>query len=70
MVEAVDGVDALNKAKQQNPNFPEALLLEGEIHFQNKEYKIARQTLEALWDRPELPYWVVDEADNILNQIP
>ena len=68
--EEAKAISILRKIEQQNPNYPEALLLEGEMHFQNEEYKMARQTLEALWDRPEMPYWIADEADNILNQIP
>jgi len=68
--EETQAISILRKIKQQNPNYPEALLLEGEMHVQNEEYNKARQILESLWERPELPDWIVDEADNILNQIP
>ncbi len=63
-------IKLLNEIKKQNPDYLEAILLDGEIHTRNKNFKKARQIFESLWEYPELPDWIAVEVDKVLNQIP
>ena len=63
-------ISFLDEAKRQHPDCPEVILLDGEIHARNKNFKKARQIFESLRERPELPDWIAVEIDTVLNQIP
>ena len=65
-----DAFNLLNEAKRLKPNFPEALLLEGEMHIRSKRYDKARQSLEFLFAVDEIPESVFVEAENVLNKLP
>ena len=60
----------LNKVKRIKPAFPEALLLEGEIHVRRKNADKARQAFEILLADLATPEWIIVEAENALRQLP
>ena len=65
-----DALSLLREAKKLNPGFPEALLLEAEIHIRGKRIDKARQTLEQLLRIEQIPEWIFVEAEDALNQLP
>ncbi|GAB4430786.1 MAG: hypothetical protein Kow002_19130 [Anaerolineales bacterium] len=65
-----DGWQLLDKVYSREPDFPEALLLEGEVALMEKRYQEARDVLSYLLSLPNVPEWVVVMAEDYLNQIP
>lgn len=53
----------------ENPENPEALLMQAEIFLYNDNPPLARQTLEGLLGLPELPVWVMDEAEMMIESM-
>ncbi len=65
-----DAFGRLNDVKRIKPGFPEAILLEGEMHAHAGKSDEARQALEILLANLETPEWIRVEAENTLSQLP
>ena len=64
-----DAFKRLNDVKRIKPGFPEATLLEGEMHARAGKADEARQALEILLANLETPEWIRVEAENTLSQL-
>ena len=65
-----DALDILNDVKRLKPGFPEARLLEGEMHARGKRFDEARIVFEIILDDSKTPDWVFIEAEDALRQLP
>lgn len=65
-----DAFPLLNEVKRIKPDFPEARLLEGEMHTNQKNPEKARRAFENLLADPETPEWINVEAENTLRKLP
>ncbi len=62
--------DMLNQWHTEQPGMAEIELLQGELLLAYGKPEAARQILEKLTQRPELPLWVAQQAKELLSQIP
>ena len=65
-----DAINLLREAKDLKPDFPEAILLEGEMALRNNQFDKARQAFETLLSFEEISEWIYVEADQALSNLP